>query len=147
MLSQHRAKLEQWLSDIPTVGSLMELCEENYRALVLLVPSVRMMSGDYCSAVQGAQDLYLQVLEQTQYTSLVHLTHVFIDEAGDSKEPDIVVRLYHDATQAEVLEVGQGVMPVIGNYFPPALRDKWRANVFLSKWLAYCRHQGHGFYF
>jgi hypothetical protein len=36
-------------------------------------------------------------------------------------------------------------MPILAHYGPPALALKWRANLFLSKWLVFCLQQGHRF--
>jgi len=55
----------------PTVGNLMELCEENYFALLRLVPELRELRGELCSVVDRDQDLFLEVLEQAPYTTLL----------------------------------------------------------------------------
>jgi len=58
----------------PTVGNLMSLCEENYRALMRLVPDLREIRGEVCSVIERDQDLFLEVLEQVPYTTLLRLS-------------------------------------------------------------------------
>ena len=137
--------LRSILTARPTVGALMELCEENYRQLIRLAPSMGRMSGRYDSRVAGHVDLHMEVMEQTRYTTLVHLTYYFDRREGRDPDPDAILRVYHDAGQAEVLDLEQQALPLRG---PPGLEtldQKWKANLFLSKWLSYCIAQGHSF--
>lgn len=137
----------------PNVGGLMALCEENYGSLMRLAPALPRLSGRQRSRPGHAAELNLAVMEQAPYTTTLRLTHVFgrsdsdsshaVDDPGD--EPDAVLRAYHDAGQVEVLSLRQTILPVLNHYDAPALAAKWRANLFVSKWLAYCRREGHRF--
>ena len=138
-------RVQELVSTGTTVGQLMDLCEENYRLLILLAPDLAEMSGNYHSVVAGQQDLYLEVLEQSPYTSLVHLTYYFPRKERSQADPDATLRVYHDARQLEVVTVRQSALPVANNYLPPGLRDKWKANSFIGKWLSYCWQRGHRF--
>ena len=145
----------------PTVGDLMTLCEENYVLLGRLAPGLRELRKVSISRRMGCVDLYLIIEEQSPYTSLVRLTHLFqgadLDHAGGvaatldrgqigaRADPDARLRIYHDARQVEVLDLCQTVLPLHLDYQPPALDSKWRANLFLGKWLAFCLQQGHRF--
>ena len=129
----------------PDLGSLMDLCEENYRVLGRLVPDIRGTKGYQRSRLDTGLDLHLEVLEQTPYTSLLHLTYYFPHESGVSPDPDTTFRAYHDAAQVEVLDLRQSALPLPRGPHFPDLCDKWRANLFLSKWLNYCVSQGHRF--
>lgn len=137
--------LKVLLSGKPTVGWLMDLCEENYTYLARLAPEMRHMQGQYLSRLDGATDLYLEVLEQTPYTSLLHLTYYFGPETGQTPDPDATIRVYHDSRQAEVLHLQQHVLPLNQGVIRPTLEQKWRISLFLSKWLAYSVRQGHCF--
>jgi len=64
-------------SGCPTVGNLMALCEENYWALLQLIPDLRRIRGEERSVVDRDQDLFLEVLEQLPYTTLLRLTYYF----------------------------------------------------------------------
>ena len=129
----------------PTVGWLMALCEENYRRLLRLAPGLREMRGSLQSSPAGAMDLHLEILEQTPYTSLIRLTYFFGHSEGIRPDPDATLRVYHDAAQAEVVHLEQRSLPLNRGPVLPTLAQKWDANLFLSKWLAYCQAEGHGF--
>lgn len=129
----------------PTVGSLMALCEDNYRHLLRMAPDLAELSGTYRSQTADHTDLYLEILEQAPYTSLIHLTYYFRHEAGAEPDPDATLRVYHDARQVEVLDLRQHALPMERLYDAPALLNKWKANVFVSKWLAFCNFQRHYF--
>lgn len=133
----------------PNVGALMALCEENYRALMRLAPELPQLSGRLRSRPDDRAELLLAVIGQAPYTSTLRLTHVFGDQGHEGPrsddEPDAVLRAYHDAGQVEVLSLRQTILPVLSHYDSPALAAKWRANLFVSKWLGYCLREGHGF--
>ena len=137
--------LRAFSSNRPTVGWLMDLCDENYRLLQRLAPTLNSLDGTYLSSLEGAMDLYLEVLEQTPYTTLVHLTYYFAHETGQLPDPDATVRAYHDSRQVEVLDLRQRALPLNRGGELPTLLQKWNANMFLSKWLSYCVQQGHRF--
>lgn len=123
----------------------MDLCEENYYYLTRLAPDMRHMQGRYLSRLDGATDLYLEVLEQTPYTSLLHLTYYFAHETCQSPDPDATIRIYHDSRQAEVLNLKQHSLPLNKGVMLPTLEQKWKISLFLSKWLGYSIRQGHCF--
>jgi uncharacterized protein YqiB (DUF1249 family) len=132
----------------PTVGDLMSLCEENYRSLVRLAPRLSDLRGTYLSCDEGGADLLLEVREQAPYTTIFRLTHLFsgVQQADTwHAEPDATLKAYHDARQVEVLDLRQTVLPLFSHYRSPALRAKWKANLFVSKWLTYCVYRGHRF--
>jgi uncharacterized protein len=133
------------LSSEPNVGRLVELCEENYQQLLRLLPGLRDMRGHYCSLRHGHADLYLEVVEHARYTSLVRLTYHFEHETGRLREPDALLRVYHDAEQVEVADLTACSLAVEARYEVPSLTNKWRANLFVFKWLNYCLQQGHRF--
>lgn len=127
------------------MGRLLDLCEENYELLMDMAPELRQMEGVAASSRSGQMDLYLDVLEQTPYTTVVHLTYYFSHQLGQFPDPDAVLRLYHDAHQIEVISLKQSALPLEFGYQYPSLYNKWKVNLFLAKWLAFCLHQGHQF--
>jgi len=133
------------LSSAPTVGALVELCEQNYRLVLSLAPDLVAFSGLQRSQPHGTAALHLHVLEQTSYTTLVRLTHLFVHDGRPDPDPDIHLRLYHDACQSEVISLRQSILPLERLYHHPGLEQKWRANQFLSRWLQFCLLQGHQF--
>lgn len=138
-----------WLAAArPTVGDLMSLCEDSFRLLTRLFPDVQQARGCYDSQLEPGLRLHLEVLEQAPYTTTIRLTYVFgsvADASAGQPDPDARLRVYHDAGQVEVLDLRQTALPLYSGYQHPALRDKWKANLFLTKWLSYCLSQGHRF--
>jgi len=131
-------------------AALMELYEANYIRLRQLCPDLHRIEGEAVSRVAGCLDLHLQVLEDSRFTTTLLLTYYFPDEAGGHRaDPSLVVRVYHDAHQAEVLSrvcrVQDGRVSARDPIGDSALMCKWRLNRFLYKWLGYCRRQGHCF--
>jgi uncharacterized protein YqiB (DUF1249 family) len=128
----------------------MSLCEENYHALMRLIPDLRRVDGELRSTLDTDLDLHLEILEQTRYTTLLRLTYYFPHDDGlvhraHNPDPDALLRAYHDAGQVEVLDLRQTALPVHNCYCHSALTAKWKLNLFLSKWLAFCLVRGHRF--
>lgn len=137
--------LRRILGTQPSVGTLLDLCEENFQLLGSIAPGLRAMRGSHRSHRAGHPDLHLEVLEQAAYTTTLRLTYWFDDPHGRAPDPDATLRVYHDARQLEVLDLRQQVLPVGRLFESPALARKWKASVFLSKWLWYCVRSGHRF--
>ncbi|NKN32222.1 DUF1249 domain-containing protein [Marichromatium bheemlicum] len=130
----------------PNVGALLALCEENFARLGRLAPDLTALSGRRCSRRQDGVDLVLEIESQTRYMTLLRLTYLFpVGETGVRADPDARLRAYHDARQLEVLTLEQSLWSMRNGYAPPTLAHKWRANLFLAKWLNYCLGQGHCF--
>jgi uncharacterized protein YqiB (DUF1249 family) len=125
----------------------MALCEENYGALLQLAPRLPELTDQLRSKPEGVAELLLCIVEQSPYTTTLRLTHVLRGNAATQhpSEPDALLRAYHDAEQVEVLNLRQTVLPILSHYQAPALAAKWRANLFVSKWLGYCLNQGYQF--
>jgi uncharacterized protein len=126
----------------------MDVCEESYDALMQLAPELRHSRGFLRARSAVGVDLYLQVLEQSRYTTLIRLTHAFPRTIGDDLDcldPNARLCVYHDAMQVEVLDLHQTALPIYRHYAHPALDAKLKANLFLARWLAYCVQQGYRF--
>ena len=123
----------------------MEICDQNYRWVMRLAPGLASMSEVHQSRPHGTAPLHLEILEQTPYTTLVRLTHLFVHDGPPDADPDIRLRLYHDARQCEVISLRQSILPLDRLYHHPGLEQKWRANQFVDRWLQFCLLQGHRF--
>ena len=145
MPAKHCKTIHDWLTRGPCVGDLQSLCEENYRHLLGLVPQLPRLQGQHLSQRPGHTDLLLTVVEQTPYTTLIRLTYHFSGDDRAGFEPDALLRVYHDARQVEVEDLRQQNLPTTRLYEAPALLNKWRLNLFVKKWLSFCRQQGHLF--
>jgi uncharacterized protein YqiB (DUF1249 family) len=128
-------------------ASLMELYEQNYLLMRLLAPELRAMpSGCYLSRATGAMPLEISNIVHSRYTTTFNLTYRFSvsSKQRSAREPDLNIRLYHDARSCEVMS---GLLPE-GRVEVRRIRDLdegRRLNRFLNKWLRYCLRQGHGF--
>ena len=155
-------------------ASLMELYESNYLLVRVLVPCLRSLPSQaassqpgpsgatpqakgaptgapppslvYVSSIEGCLDLQLGQVAHEKYTSTFNLTYLF--EQGDtgraSREPDLMIRIYHDARTCEVMSgLLQGVKH--GPLRTRDLDEGYRLNRFLQKWVRYCLRQGHVF--
>ena len=123
-------------------AGLMELYEFNYMRLRRIAPDLE-VADEMISVVPGHEDLYLSVTQRCRYTTMLRLTYRFGTDAEPVFEPDLHVKVYHDARVAEVQQLmsrSHGPM-----YLANLIDQKWRMNRFLYKWLGYCLHQGHYF--
>ncbi|MEN8129112.1 MAG: DUF1249 domain-containing protein [Pseudomonadota bacterium] len=127
----------------------MELYEANYIQFRRLCPGLEHISRTSCSRVEGVLDLHLRLIERCKYTTTLCLTYHFQDGLEHIKpEPNLKVRIYHDARQAEVLNrfvrrSGIEVNTRDLSRRKSELSVRWSLNRFLYKWLGYCCHQGH----
>ncbi|HRX70066.1 MAG: DUF1249 domain-containing protein [Candidatus Competibacteraceae bacterium] len=144
-----------WLAhDAPGgFSALMDLYECNYINMRRLLPIMPPASAVRVSRTPGGMDLHLRVVERCRYTSELILTYQFGQEQGPPvAEPDLRIRVYHDARLAEVVtahlryRVSFATDP-LDSRSPDRnpLCNRWRINRFLYKWLTYCWRQGHRF--
>ena len=131
-------------------AGLMEMYEANYMRVRKLCGAKDAMPRVAVSRIDSGMDLYLQVLEETKYTATIALTYYFADpKIGFLPYPDLKLRIYYDALQAEVMS--QSYRRLNPNFAAfnykvnPSLLKRWRMNRFLYKWLSYCDRQGHSF--
>jgi len=127
---------------------LMKVYEDNYQALVRLVPDME-VSTAILSASDALPDLHMEVLERGKYT----LTLAFLHVLDDQIVPDMYlkVKVYNDAQVAEVLTYQNKTgFARIYTYPNNNIRypiEKRRVNLFFSEWLAYCTSRGYRFAF
>jgi len=138
-----------WRARPVSFVSLMTLYESNYIRLRALVGDVRSLSGRHVSRVAGDCDLHLEPVEQNPYTTVLRLTYLFDDAAGQTADPDLEVRVYHDARLAEATHgVPKPRHPGLAGLraaMPAGLGERWLRNMLLNKWLDYCAERGHRF--
>jgi len=134
-------------------AGLMEVYEANYMRLRKLYPESYDVGRCAVSRVGGGLDLHLRVFARSSYTSTIQLTYYLKDHNGVIKpDPDLRLRVYHDARQAEVLNYSTcGIARlacsrgVRADTTAELLAHKWEVNRFLYKWLSYVARQGHVF--
>lgn len=124
-------------------AGLMELYEQNYMRLRNIAPDLN-VADEMISSVPDHQDLFLSITERCKYTTMLRMTYQFEDEGQLLFEPDLHLKVYHDARVVEVQQFhsrSRGPM-----YIANMIEQKWMMNRFLYKWLGYCLHQGHYFH-
>jgi len=132
-----------------TFAALMTLYESNYVRLGWLFDFDAPIPLSATSTKADDIPLYLDVLEQTRYTTTIRLTYLFEEDGEQIPDPDLRVRIYHDARMVEA-------MACTRTHRHKALRDfdtgpggelarRWDRNVMLNKWLEYCADKGHRF--
>jgi len=126
---------------------LMALYESNYLRLLRLIPDVDRIDGCFRSRVAGDCDLYVEVIETSRYTVTLSLTYHFATDQGLLVNPDMMVRIYLDGRQAEVLAIGEtqrhAALRRLVFEHKLELDRRWRCNMILNKWLEYLSDQGH----
>jgi uncharacterized protein YqiB (DUF1249 family) len=141
--------ITSWRARPASFVSLMSLYESNYLRLRALVGDVRRHLGGQVSRVEGDCDLHFAVIEHAPYTSMVRLTYRFEDASGTLDDPDLELRVYHDARLAEASGCGRWIrhesLQHVRAAVPAQLGERWLRNMMLNKWLDYCLERGHGF--
>ena len=134
---------------VPDLTGLMAECEANYARLLKLLPDIpQTTSRQLAVTYPGGQtvNIQLELLEEFRYTSTVQIRHC--SSAGQWLHmPCMVVRLYHDARMAEVVNA-QHMRQLKGVYnYPNAdmhqADEKVQRNLYLGEWLCYCLQHGH----
>lgn len=129
---------------------LMDLFDANYLRVVRLLPcSGSGGAGTRASRsrASGSPDLFFEIIEQHNYTTDLRLTYCFAGDSGAVRDPNAIVRVYHDARQAELLACTPGrQFRELHNPWVPSkdeLRRRWVMNRFLFKWSSYLLRLGH----
>ncbi len=128
---------------------LMAVYEHNYAMINRLIPRLRIAQGCLKATVRELPSLYCLIEEQNRYTTTLRLTYFLdIPEQGRVADPDLLIRIYHDTRQCEVMSCRlNGFMP-IAQYDEspkPMIDCKWDSNLFLEKWLDYTLSQNYSF--
>jgi uncharacterized protein len=138
-----------WRSRPGSFVSLMSLYESNYIRLGWLIPHLSEIDGACISNVAGDCPLHLRIDERSRYTTTLTLTYLFEEEGGQIADPDLQIRVYHDARLAEVQACARWhrhtMLEAIRSNLARAVGDRWLRNIMLNKWLDYCVERGHRF--
>jgi uncharacterized protein YqiB (DUF1249 family) len=125
----------------------MALYESNFLRLLRLIPEIDRVDGCFRSRVAGDCDLHMEIIERCRYTVTLSLTYHLPTDEGLLMDPDMMVRVYLDGQQAEVLSIGkqqrhQALRRLVFEH-RTELDRRWRCNIVLNKWLEYLSDQGH----
>lgn len=142
-----RTKQKDWIAlwQPHSFVGLMSLYEGNHLRLKRLLGGIVPEPGEsLVSCAAGDLPLHADGLEHSRYTTTLRLTYWF-----EYADPDLVLRIYHDAGLVEVMQCVnhprhsalQGFAPSRGG----ELERRWTRNLMLHKWLDYCHERGHRF--
>jgi uncharacterized protein YqiB (DUF1249 family) len=142
---EHRVRLVKPRS----FAGLMTLYESNHVRLRQLLGNLRRLPESAISTSPRDLDLYLQVEERCRYTTELHMTYWF-EEGGDATpDPDLRLRIYHDARLAEAVSCADSPRHValrpVWRPASSAMQQRWNLNILLSKWLEFCLDNRHAF--
>ncbi len=132
-------------------AGLMTLYESNYLRLGWLLERELLRREGICavSRVVNDPDLHLEVTEVARYTTTFCLTYE-IEEGGETvSDPELIVRVYHDAKLVEAMGcIDEHHHAALRSFDTCAIRElgrRWARNIMLNKWLEYCYERGHSF--
>ncbi len=128
---------------------LEKLCESNFQKLFSLIPNLCSFQKHATGETTNKPALYLKVIDRTQHTLTVELSHCFNKNQDKFMEPAVKIRIYLDANLAEVLKDHKRtdvskVYPDPGKTLE-IMDYKWKLNYFLQKWLDHCLQKNYIF--
>jgi len=146
-VSAETLRRQRYVPDLQRLGAL---CEGNYQRLRRL----RRVQGGDTDVLQF--DLHreahylgrvsISVLQQTRYTETLLLEQVH-NSGRWLNNPELTVRVYHDASMAEVISFyGNRQVAAVNDYpnrFMHHPDEKVQLNGFVADWLDYCLRFGH----
>ncbi len=131
-----------------TFTGLMTLYESNYIKLHQLAATLDWPGDALVSSSPRDNDLHAEIVRREPYTTTLRLTYWFPEANGVSApDPDIVVRVYHDARLVEAVSSREAhrhtKLRELASCSSAELRRRWRLNMLLNKWLDYLYEVGH----
>ena len=131
-----------------TFTGLMTLYESNYIKLHNLTAAFDWPSDTVISTAPEDIDLHATIMRREPYTTTLKLTYWF-PEAEDVNvaDPDLILRVYHDARLAEAVSGRDRhchhKLRELAASSGAELDRRWRVNMTLNKWLDYLFDVGH----
>jgi uncharacterized protein YqiB (DUF1249 family) len=130
-----------------TFTGLMTLYESNYIKLQQLVSALEWPADAIVSSSPRDNDLHAEIVRREPYTTTLRLTYWFDDAGVAAADPDIIVRIYHDARLVEAVSSGEAhrhaKLRELARSSNAELDRRWRLNMLLNKWLDYLFEAGH----
>ena len=127
----------------------MTIYESNYLKLRQLAGADAEPNAVRVSSVPDDCELHIEARRIEPYTTTLRMTYWFDEEGKPLADPDLTVRVYHDARLAEALAARIAHRHAVLQDLDPAhaaeLGRRWRLNMLLNKWLDYLLDVGHTF--
>lgn len=128
---------------------LMTLYESNHARLCQMLGNLRDLPSMLISKSPTDLSIYLTRKDKTRYTTTMLMTYWLDGDGGISSDPDLLLRIYHDARLAEAVNCRDYPRHAyVRELWTPgasAFEKRWLLNVLLSKWLEYCLDNCHMF--
>jgi uncharacterized protein YqiB (DUF1249 family) len=126
----------------------MTLYESNYIKLSALTTAFEWPAPALVSSTPRDADLHMLVMRQEPYTTTLKLTYWFQEDDGALvADPDLVLRVYHDARLVEAVAGRERhchyKLRELDGTSVAELDRRWRMNMMLNKWLDYLADVGH----
>ena len=130
-------------------AGLMTLYEGNHARLRQLLGNLWRLPSMLVSTSSSDLSIHLTLGAHSRYTTSLRMTYWLDNNGLASADPDLMVRIYHDARLAEALSCCEQPRHIVfkGLWMPAAaeLERRWLLNILLSKWLEHCLDHRHIF--
>lgn len=141
-------KQRRRLRYVPDIARLGAVCDANYARMMKLSPELVVGLETRINLFFGPDwhgTVSLKVTEVAKYTTTYFLQQ--LNAPGPwLNNPEMSVRLYHDARMAEVISLHRYRRVEAVHDYPNAAMhlpdEKLQINVFLGEWLAFCESHG-----
>lgn len=129
---------------VPDLSDLQAVCEANYARLTRLLNDLEVENLSFQLRFSDTLCYRLRLMDAGRYTSTLEVTQQ-LSPTDTLRQPDMIVRLYHDARMAEVTQCAQ-MSSFEPRYSYPNRRmhhpdEKHMLNRFLGEWLSFCLRQ------
>lgn len=127
---------------------LMTIYESNYVKLDMLTGGFAWTGRSMLSSSARDHDLHAEVMRREPYTTTLRLTYLFEEGASLLPDPDLILRIYHDARLVEAVasrerHLHHRLREWARSASNAELDRRWRLNMMLNKWLDYLSDVGH----
>ena len=131
-------------------AGLMTLYESNHARLKQLLGNLRRVPAAAVSASPADLPLHLRVHSRSRYTTDLHMTYWFQEHDRSVADPDLMLRIYHDARLVEALSCADAPRHValrgLWRAAVAGMEQRWNLNILLNKWLEFCLDNRHAIY-
>src|SRR5579859_1792404 len=132
-------------------AGLMTLYESNHARLKQLLGNLRRVPAMAVSSSPADLPLHLCIHSRSRYTTDLHMTYWFQEHDRSVPDPDLLLRIYHDARLVEALSCADAprhtALRGLWRAAVVGMEQRWNLNILLNKWLEFCldnRHSIHG---
>lgn len=130
-------------------AGLMTLYEGNHARLRQLLGNLWDLPSRLVSISSTDLSIHLSLDGCSRYTTSLRMTYQLYNDGLTSADPDLLVRIYHDARLAEAVSSCERPRNIAfhGLWAPTSseLERRWVLNMFLNKWLEHCLDHRHVF--